>query len=341
LRIILEEREESGKSCEELLSGTGLSLDDIYQPDVEVEVWQELSVIERIATSSQSTATALSVASRQHITSLGPLGHAMMASRDLKEAFEISSKYHSLSLWLCDVGGELSKERFEIFVLPHSLPNSCQSFCAIRGLAALKIWISEILSREIIPTQVSMKLSRPDSTSRFNEFFGCSVDFESEVYSISFDKELLDEPLKLADAWARDRSVNQLKEMMSKRQSSYSNKVRELIITAPQLNQSEGRISSALEISGTTLRRRLREEGTNFRDLRLETLHQIAQLMLAGTSKSVDGIADLLGYAEAASFVRSFKRREGVSPGVWRKMERSKYLNSESKESGHTRSVFN
>lgn len=323
LRVLIELAAEAGIDAATILSESRLSADDVFTSEAEIEVWQELSAIRKLMHERSWVENALNSGARLHITSHGTLGYAMLASRDLRDALRIASRFHSVSLWLCEVTTRRVDNTVEFGVLPHALPEDCQDYCALRGIASLKVWMEDLLRRKISPMRVQLRLSKPDQTTMFEELFDGQPEFGSNSFSISFKRELFREPLTFADPWMRQKSKSELQRIKQKRGSSYANKVRELILDAPQKNGSEKTVSAALKISGSTLRRRLREEGTTFRDVRADTLHSMACLLLAGTSKNVDEIAYQLGYSEAASFVRSFRRKENLSPGVWRKEQRS------------------
>ena len=69
-----------------------------------------------------------------------------------------------------------------------------------------------------------------------------------------------------------------------------------------------------LSLGVQTLQRRLRHEGTSFRDLRLEFLMSRAADLLTQTDHSVEAIARSLGYNETNSFRRAFRTRFGLTP---------------------------
>lgn len=322
LRILLDVADEQRISAETILEGTELSTDRVYSYQGEIEVWQELRAIENLRDLEAPLSLAIESANRLHITTLGTLGYAMLSSYDIRSALEIAAKFHSISLWLCDVSTEARGDVVEFFVLPHTLPEACRDFCSIRGVASLKVWFSELLGRDIPPVSVQLRIPEPHDSPVQSAFFGTPVEYSAEVYKISFERSLFREPLKLADPWTRQRSEEELSVIKSRRESTVANQVRELILIDPKENQSEDNLAQVLRISGSTLRRRLKEEGTTFREVRAETLHSLARVMLIGSPKNIDEIADELGYSEAASFVRSFRRIEGMAPGAWRKAER-------------------
>ena len=73
-----------------------------------------------------------------------------------------------------------------------------------------------------------------------------------------------------------------------------------------------------MRMSTPTLRRRLREEGTTYRDLTKRLRHDVVLSKLADPHLSVGEIAHLAGFADAGNLTRAFKRWEGVSPTSYR-----------------------
>jgi AraC-like DNA-binding protein len=75
----------------------------------------------------------------------------------------------------------------------------------------------------------------------------------------------------------------------------------------PTLDEIGARIGR----SARTLRRELDARGTSFRDITDEVVVTLARRYLRDPSLSVDIIAERLGYAEASSFLRAFRRITG------------------------------
>ncbi|KQI67403.1 AraC family transcriptional regulator [Loktanella sp. 3ANDIMAR09] len=77
-------------------------------------------------------------------------------------------------------------------------------------------------------------------------------------------------------------------------------------------------VALALDISRSTLQRRLRAEGTSYQDVLDATRRDIAIRYLTKTTLRADAIAKVLGYRDANSFSRSFRRWTGQAPLVFR-----------------------
>lgn len=82
---------------------------------------------------------------------------------------------------------------------------------------------------------------------------------------------------------------------------------------------SSAEIAAALSISDATLRRRLREEGTNYLSERERCLRRAAEYQLRNTSRDIEQIAGALGFSDSTAFRRAFHRWTGQAPSMLRR----------------------
>ena len=81
---------------------------------------------------------------------------------------------------------------------------------------------------------------------------------------------------------------------------------------------SEDAVASRLAIGPRTLQRRLRKEGTSFREISGRVFQQRACQLLEETDHSTAEISHALGYRETNSFRRAFEGWTGLSPNQYR-----------------------
>lgn len=93
------------------------------------------------------------------------------------------------------------------------------------------------------------------------------------------------------------------------------NELRSLEAGTPTLNE----VASRLHLSDRTLRRRLNELGTSFREILDDVRFGIAAERLHQRGTTNDSLAEMLGYADTANFRRAFKRWAGHSPRAYRR----------------------
>jgi AraC-like DNA-binding protein len=77
-------------------------------------------------------------------------------------------------------------------------------------------------------------------------------------------------------------------------------------------------VGEALAVTPQTLRRRLREEGRGFQQIKDELRRDTAIDYLARTQLPLIEIANRVGFSEASTFHRAFKNWTGVAPGEYR-----------------------
>lgn len=92
--------------------------------------------------------------------------------------------------------------------------------------------------------------------------------------------------------------------------------------TAPIPSSAD--IASAMSISDATLRRRLREEGTNYLSERERCLRRAAEYQLRNTNRDIEQIASALGFSDSTAFRRAFHRWTGQAPSALRRGARDK-----------------
>ena len=82
-------------------------------------------------------------------------------------------------------------------------------------------------------------------------------------------------------------------------------------------------VAERLNMSVTTLRRRLQQESTSYQKLKDECRMEAAFHYLSCPDLANAQIAEMLGFDEASAFFRAFKKWTGVTPGEYRKSSRS------------------
>ena len=101
---------------------------------------------------------------------------------------------------------------------------------------------------------------------------------------------------------------------------TFASQVKLLILEHLELGAANAEhIAQLLYLSSSTLKRRPREEGCSFRQLRDKIVRQLSQEALKQTDAQVSEIALKLGYSELSSFDRAFGRLTGMSPLEFRR----------------------
>nr|WP_225908486.1 AraC family transcriptional regulator [Pseudomonas lactucae] len=81
-------------------------------------------------------------------------------------------------------------------------------------------------------------------------------------------------------------------------------------------------VAARLKLPTWTLRRKLAEEGTQFRAILNDTRRDLAMTYIRDTELAFGEIAYLLGFASAQAFQRAFRRWNNQTPGEFRRSQR-------------------
>ena len=94
--------------------------------------------------------------------------------------------------------------------------------------------------------------------------------------------------------------------------------LREYLPSNPTLDQA----AAAQAMSARTLRRRLSDLGTSYQLMMEQMRRGRAVELLLHSDRTVDAIAQALGYGDPSNFGRAFRRWTGVSPRLYRDQAR-------------------
>lgn len=143
--------------------------------------------------------------------------------------------------------------------------------------------------------------------------------FDAPMSYLRIPAETLGEVCRFSDPVAYRLAIVDLTRSLDQRSggTSYSAKVRQLLEKNPRQRSSQS-VADELSVSTSTLKRRLAEEGTTFRELRESCLRESAVLLLLTRSMSASQIATELGYGDPTNFSHAFKRWTGLSPREFR-----------------------
>jgi AraC-like DNA-binding protein len=148
---------------------------------------------------------------------------------------------------------------------------------------------------------------------------GC-VAADRPRHVIAAGPELLATPLPHGDEVAWRACERQCAALLAERRArtGTAGRVRARLSADPEAMPSMEQVARELHVDARTLRRRLAAEGVAFRGLVDEVRAALADELLTTTDLSVDEIAGRLGFAEATSFTRAFKRWRGEPPAGYR-----------------------
>ena len=256
----------------------------------------------------------------------------LSGSNSLGEAMKVLATYYNLLH-----GGEFNsvRRRGSIISLctddrrfPYTIKND--DFIRI-SMECVQIYLHSMLAA--ISEDVADKALRRVSIVRPHgaadqphlDFWRAPIRHGCEIYALDYDADIMarriamppPEFLTASRVYEEAILLIERRERTAPRPHSAAAQVREALA---QGVIDQKRAATLLDMSVATLRRRLTEEGTSFRDLRRDALNETAKALLE-KRRAITDIADQLGFSDFRSFSRAFRDWNGLTPKAYQSQQ--------------------
>lgn len=320
------------------LAAVGLDESIFTAPDVEIPIDVCAKLLERVA--EDDPAIAVRMGQWMEPTDLGVLGHALLASRDVRQLIETLCCFIDVVVQDKEIRLDLVRGRAVVgyqFVAQDAGPYRRDveySMCAIAKC------INAAVGRTIRPLRVEFEHAKPRYARAYAAAFDCPVHFERGGNRLHYDRAMLDLPVASHDPRLYQALVFFFEDKLRSRKQDddLPGRLRHIVATSlraglPQLVE----VARQLGLGERTLQRRLAGHGIVFNELVDGTRKAIALDYLKDRRYRLIDIAQILGYSEASSFTRACRRWTDKSPTELRK-ERPRVADAASAGHANTRS---
>ena len=251
----------------------------------------------------------------------GPVGYAIVSSRDLMDALRTVERFGhlrnvALRFRLRTTPSGVALEVIDKFDLEGS-----GQFVHLVVFATLLRLLEVVIGSPLHDVRVGLPFPEPAWGIRIRQACAGEVRFDAERLVFDIDAALLHLPCVSADQAAHEFACRDCERLAAAtRQGTLAQKVLE------QLGAIEGEyptlesMARTLSVSGRTLIRRLKAEGTSYQRLLDDVRLEKAQWYLLNTRYPIEEIAARVGFVKTANFSRTFKRWHGMTPSQARSM---------------------
>ncbi len=256
--------------------------------------------------------------------SVNVVGFALQSAATLREAIVTVQKYQRL---ISD-GGRLQMVAGQAatWVVYHPQQGQLafspyQIEAVLASVVSLAGWVT---GARVRPRRVQFSQARLGPQTGYREAFGCPVEFEQAFSGILVDNAVLDQALPQADPQlAKVHEQYTTARLVALGLGSLSaDDLRQWLAAhmgtrVPRRRQA----AESLGVSERTLARRLAEQGQTYEGLLDDVRREMALQAVGDPSRVLAKIAQTLGFAEASTFYRAFRRWTGMPPARWRRQE--------------------
>jgi AraC-like DNA-binding protein len=323
-RVLCEVANERGISTADILAGTGIRPDDLGDPEALVTAWDEIVAVRRLlARLPDDTGVGVEVGSRCQLTHLGLLGFAVMSCGTLRELFTISMRYFSLTMLHIDVKVFEGADDCLLELNVDHLPDDVRRFFIERDIASIVATISGFALPAVARYADQLFAEVPLDEDVLRPVTALvplgNVAFDRAHARLHFPRAMFDEPLPQADSHTLEMCLAQCDVLMQR----YEQRRGLTAVVRTKLFRDSGvfptlpEIAAELDMHPRTLRRRLADEGTSFRELLNEARSAVAIDLLCSVGLTVDEVSKRLGYTDTSTFSHAFKRWYGRPPTAY------------------------
>lgn len=323
-----------------LIQQSGITPEKLTREGPEISIQELLAFTKLASGSSQSPAIMLKAGLKMDITSNSILGYAMLCSRTIEDAIGIGEQYADiigdvfLSSDIAVDNGKLINTLSIADEISHSFSEMSASLAGdIRKdyiglielyLAAEQTLYSDLMGKEFTFEEIHFDYEEPSYSSVYEEVFQCPLYFGSKECRAIFDEKLLTQELPHYNPLTLNTCLKVCEDFYNQQLNtrSLSSKIRKLMLDGETVLPSLEDVARQLNVSSRTLRRNLKNQGTNFQSILNNTRKELAIESLTISNKSVEQIATDLNFSDPSNFRSAFKRWTGTTPSKYRELYR-------------------
>lgn len=324
LRLLCDQAAKHGISEIECLQGTSVSVEDLNDTNAVHSTTDEIRAIENLVRlAPENVGLGFAVGRDTHVHAFGIWGFAILTSPTLWAAIETSIDYAELSFLIAEMSlveeGKEARLEFDT----SCIPVSAHRYISERHTVVTVKFIRDLLQQpEFSDFEARLVDEDPDYPTKMAQFLPLPIKMGQVVNALVFPAIILVSPLPKSDPVSLQFCLDQCKSLLDQQTGAlpqWSQQVRDAIVDDIGSEHQIEDVASKLAVTERTLRHRLTDEGTSFRQIYIDTRMAIAYELLSSAGLNIETVSWRVDYAEPASFARAFAKKFGKSPGEVRK----------------------
>ena len=305
-----------GKRPAAIARRAGLPAEALTDPELLISGRAVMAFFDLAARACDRRNLGLEIAADAHLAAIiGPLWVLLRNTRSVRQmCLDLATNY--------DLYTSAALMRFE----PLPGGNALLDWTASAGMVPDEVQVAEFALAVILaelrshgppgwhPVAVYFRHDAPRDGRMHRRVFGPGLRYNAEFNAIELDAAMLARPLRGAGEPRHRGLVHSMLRLQDAGSRSALRPQVEAILRAllPFGPSGMQAVASALGVSVRTLQERLHAEDSGFRAIKEAVRRDLAHKDLAQSSLSATQIAAVLGYTDATSFSRSFRRWNGT-----------------------------
>lgn len=316
---------------EVLLANTGITPDSLPQREY-LDLPSVITMVHNLA--AAATQRNWRAVFGQHLgaNSHGPVGFASLSAATIGQAIATFIQWQALQSPVYQAEVQPTAEGHWIRIVDTTGDTLFAEFFFEAFARALEVLIQQLAGRISLGHQhMQLQTTAADRQNLLQDFYNARLHFGCRENRLFIPQSIWAMPSPLSDLELHLFTLGKCQALQNRlnTHSTIDERVRRLLqqhfdtlVQQNRLNSqppSLTEIAKALAMSERSLIRHLHQCNSSYKQILAHTRQQIAQTLLQQARFSVQGVADILGYAEPANFCRAFKTWTGKTPSEYRR----------------------
>ncbi len=320
-RLVCALLRKRGKDVRPIVTGAGLTVQDVENPECRLRASAQIKVLELAAHELQDDYLGFRLARDFELGEIGLVYYVMASSERLVDALRNAERYCAINnegvRLRVSTDGDLTIGIEYLHVDRHSDRHHAEFW-----LVALLRICRALTADSLVPRRISLRHHRARVPADVGTYLGCKITDAADRDEVSFAASAAALAVISADTHLNRLLVRYAHEALGQRailrdrlRSQVEDHLAQLL---PNGRASVSEVARHLGMSRRTLARALSEEGTSYSAVLGDLRKALAKRYLREGPLPVSEIAWLLGYREVSSFTYAFAGWTGQTPREFR-----------------------
>ena len=314
-----------GVSVSHLFARTGIDASQLEDAHARISHRQRLAIYRNAKRVAKRSDIGLLAGARQRISDYGIYGYAMVSSRTFGDSLAFSLDHVTMAgpavrqISFRIEGGTAILRSHGLDTLGDLLP-----FAAEFWRSSMTVLFSRVLESPFPSKRMVFPFPAPAHWRNYERMFNCPIDFDADRMEWHFDANVLDMPCPNANPITAKICQQVCDVVLTEHpgESELVRRIRTACLNSPNRFPPAAGIASELGLSLRTFHRRLAQERLSYQSIVDGMRRSLATELLENTHMGIDLIAERIGFADATSFRKAFKKWTDRSPSDFRREPR-------------------
>ena len=255
----------------------------------------------------------------------GLYGCTLLCCKSLRSALEFSIRYHNLVTKTVNmslhVDGESEQSCFRFEDLLHTI--DLEEFnIELQCVIVLSLVRDCMDSENFSFDALRFSFDKPKHHQGYEDFFGCPITYGNPYNEFVFDDDKLSLNTPKSNPFAMPLLLSQCDRVLSSvaTKNEFLITINQWIAENMHKDLCAENLASDLYLTPRTLRRKLSEQGTSFRDIVKELRCSAAKKLIIETQLTIEDIGCAIGFNDVSNFRAAFKKWTGQTPSNLRQV---------------------